>query len=270
MDASHTELCRAVPSPRHRTPPGLVSSNGGSGLRGRRRGPATARRRAPRVATLLVVASAVTLGATAPDVVAHSIQQFLAQDDTQPPYRAVRRLEAENAGRKGWLQAETEYSPERGFRYRVTDEGGSGYLRTKVLRAVLEGESEVIARGETARSSLALSNYRFQPNGVDNEGLANVLISPRRRERVLVAGTMFLQPADGALVRLQGRLAKSPSFWLKDVDIVRRYATLEGAVVPVALDSTAKVRFLGAATLHMTYVYSSVNGRRVPPTKETR
>jgi hypothetical protein len=30
-----------------------------------------------------------------------------------------------------------------------------------------------------------------------------------------VAGTMFLQPDDGRLVRLQGQLAKSPSFWIK-------------------------------------------------------
>ena len=43
---------------------------------------------------------------------------------------------------------------------------------------------------------------------------------PRRKERILVSGSMSLQPSDGGLVRLQGRLAKSPSFWIKNVDIV--------------------------------------------------
>ena len=134
-----------------------------------------------------------------------------------------------------------------------------------MLKAVLEGERAVIASGETARSSLALTNYRFQPNGVDAEGLANILLSPRRRGRVLLTGTMFLEPTDGALVRLEGRLARSPSFWVKDVDIVRTYERVGGIIVPVALESKAQVRFLGEASFRMTYVYSEIEGRPLFP-----
>jgi hypothetical protein len=196
-----------------------------------------------------------------PNAAEHSIEQFLAQDDTQRAYRATRRLEAENGSRKGWMEAITEYSPERGLRYAITAEGGSGYIRSRVLRAVLDGEREVIAQGETAGSSLSPSNYTFQANGIDTNGLANVLLTPRRKERVLVSGMMALDPADGGLVRLQGRLAKSPSFWVKDVDIVRTYQRIDGTVVPVALESKAQLRFLGEASLRMTYVYTEINGR---------
>jgi len=199
--------------------------------------------------------------ATVPNAAEHSIEQFLAQDDTQRAYRATRRLEAENGSRKGWMEAITEYSPERGLRYAITAEGGSGYIRSRVLRAVLDGEREVIAQGETAGSSLSPSNYTFQANGIDTNGLANVLLTPRRKERVLVSGMMALDPADGGLVRLQGRLAKSPSFWVKDVDIVRTYQRIDGTVVPVALESKAQLRFLGEASLRMTYVYTEINGR---------
>lgn len=199
--------------------------------------------------------------ASAPDAADHSIKQFLAQDDTQHAYRAVRHLKAENGSRKGWLEAITEYSPDAGFRYEITAEGGSGYIRSRVLKALLDAEREVIARGETARSSLTLSNYRFEPNGIDTDGLAIVLVSPRRKERVLVSGMMALKATDGTLVRLQGRLAKNPSFWIKDVDIVRTYARIDGYVVPVSLETTAQVRFLGEATLRMTYVYSEIDGR---------
>ena len=65
---------------------------------------------------IVVVASNVR--ATVPDAADQPIQQFLAQDDTQRPYRAVRRLEAQNGSRKGWIEAITEYSPGTGFRYR--------------------------------------------------------------------------------------------------------------------------------------------------------
>ena len=214
---------------------------------------------------LMLIATVVAsnVQATVPDAADQPIRQFLAQDDTQRPYRAVRRLEAQNRGRKGWIEAITEYSPGTGFRYEITAEGGSGYIRAKVLKAVLDGEREVIAQGETARSSLDRSNYRFQANGIDSDGLANVLLSPRRKERVLVSGMMALNADNGALVRLQGRLAKSPSFWVKNVDIVRTYERIDGNVVPVTLETKAQVRFLGEATLRMTYVYSEIDGRRL-------
>jgi hypothetical protein len=66
-------------------------------------------------------------------------------------------------------------------------------------------------------------------------------------------------------VRLQGQLAKSPSFWIKNVGIVRTYDRIAGVVVPIALTSTAQVRMLGAATLRMTYIYSEIDGRAVRP-----
>src|SRR5690606_31713824 len=125
----------------------------------------------------------------------------------------------------------------------------------KVLRAVLEGERQAIARGEYGRSALDATNYDFEPDGVDANGLANVLVYPRRKERLLVAGRMFLQP-DGELVRLEGRLVKSPSFWIRRVEIVRTYTRLAGAVLPVSLESRAEVRFAGSGTLRMSYTYS--------------
>jgi hypothetical protein len=215
------------------------------------------------IIALLSIVGPPTLLASVADPADHSMRQFLQQDDTQHPYRAVRRLEAENRGRRGWLEAVTEYSIENGVTYQVTSEGGSSLVRSKVLRTVLEGEREIIAGGETARSSLALANYAFQPNGVDGDGLANILLSPKRKERVLVSGTMFLRPDDGDLVRLQGQLAKSPSFWIRNVEIVRSYERIGGVVVPVTLESTAHVRLLGPASLRMTYVYSEIDGRNV-------
>jgi hypothetical protein len=212
---------------------------------------------------LLAVVVPPTLLATVPDPADSSMRQFLQQDDTQHPYRAIRRLEAENGGRRGWLEAVTEYSVDGGFSYQVTAEGGSSLVRSKVLRAVLDGEREVIAQGEAARASLVLANYAFQPNGVDDDGLANILLSPKRKERALLSGTMFLQPDGGDLVRLQGRLAQNPSFWVKNVEIVRSYKRIEGVVMPVTLESTAHVRIFGPSSLRMTYVYSEIDGHRV-------
>ena len=98
---------------------------------------------------LLTMAATPIVLATARDTADESIRQFLEQDDTQPAYRAERRLEAETGGRRGWLQAVTSYAPGVGFRYDITAEGGSSFIRSRVLRAVLDGEREVIEHGET-------------------------------------------------------------------------------------------------------------------------
>src|SRR5262245_7261764 len=115
---------------------------------------------------LVAVLVPPTLLATVSDLADHSMRQFLERNDTQYPYRAVRRLEAENGSRRGWLQAVTSYSADSGFTYQVTAEGGSSAIRSKVLRAVLEGEREIMAQGETARSALDVRDYAFKSNVV--------------------------------------------------------------------------------------------------------
>ena len=102
---------------------------------------------------LLALAIAPNVRATAPDVpetADHCIRRFLAQDDAQPSYRAIRRLEAENGSRRGWLEAAIEYTPPSGFRYQVIAEGGSGFIRDKILRGVLDAERSHRARRHRA------------------------------------------------------------------------------------------------------------------------
>src|SRR5438876_963030 len=147
-------------------------------------------RRALHVLIAGVALAAPRVLATAPDPADHSMREFLSQEDVLHPYRATRRLEAENGDRKGWLEVVTEYSRPGGFRYETIAEGGSSYIRNKILRAVLEGERDAVAQGDATRSALVPTNYEFEPHGIDADGLANILVSPRRKDSTLVAGTL--------------------------------------------------------------------------------
>jgi len=215
---------------------------------------------------LAAVVAGSQVRATSPNTVEsaeHSMRQFVAKGDAVHPYKATRRLEARQGDNVGWIEAATDYAPETGFRYTITSEGGSERVRNRVLRAVLDGERELVAKGEMARSALLPCNYEFQATGVDENGLAKVLLSPKRKERVLIDGALFLRPVDGEPVRVQGRLAKSPSWWIKSVDVTRIYDRIDGVVMPVALESKAQVRILGEATLKVTFNYSEIDGRPV-------
>ena len=77
---------------------------------------------------------------------------------------------------------------------------------------------------------------------------------------------MVLSPDGRDLIRVEGRLAKNPSFWTSLVNIVRRYATLGGVRVPVSTETTAKIKFVGNSQLEVAYEYETVNGRPVNST----
>ena len=194
------------------------------------------------------------------------MQRFLARAEEPPvEYRALRRLEAQNPKFKqsAWMVAWTEYDHVNGFRYQIVDEGGSGYIRSKVLRAALEGEQKIWADREPQKASFNHDNYVFDDGAPASDGLAAVGVKPKRKDVLLVEGAIFVQPSDGELARIEGRLSKTPSFWTRRVDVVRRYERKAGVRVPVSIESVAHVLIAGRSTFKMTYEYQTINGQHV-------
>lgn len=182
-----------------------------------------------------------------------------------PPYRAFRILEAgrHDSGKYGWLEAWTEFQPGEGFRYEVVREGGSEYVRNKVLRGVLKAEADLIAKGIPLRAPIVERNYTVEDAGVLGSGLQRLLLHPVRKFDGVVRGSALVEPGSGGIVRMEGRLTKSPSFWTRDVDVVWKFTKIGEAIVPMELSSTARVVFYGRQPFKMTYEYETVGGRRV-------
>jgi hypothetical protein len=179
-------------------------------------------------------------------------------------YRALRRMHAyseKSTKYEAWLDAWTELKDGR-FSYRIVSERGSDTVRSKVLRAVLAREQELVNSGDAGKGDLTDANYEFGEGGRDADGAPTVQIKPRRNDVLLVDGRAVLNER-GELVRVEGKLAKNPSFWTSLVNIVRRYARIGGVRVPVATQTTAKVKFVGTAQMEVVYDYHSVNGRPV-------
>jgi hypothetical protein len=191
------------------------------------------------------------------------VQRFLARpDEPIAGYRALRRLEARNERFKmhGWLEAWTELSPEGLFTYQIVREGGSDYIRDKVLRPLLANEEKLFATRDVSRAAVTSRNYDLRGLEAAEPGVVKLLIKPKRREVSLVDGAVFVTEDEADLVRVEGRLAKNPSFWTKRVDVVRRYSRIGGVRVPTRLDSVAQLRLAGSATLSMTWEYETING----------
>ena len=127
---------------------------------------------------------------------------------------------------------------------------------------MLAREQELINKGDGRKSELTADNYEFTEAGRDGDGARVVQIKPRRQDAMLVEGRAVLNDG-GDLLRVEGKLSKNPSFWTSLVNIVRRYARIGGVRVPVATETTAKVKFVGTAQLEVLYDYQSVNGQPV-------
>jgi hypothetical protein len=195
------------------------------------------------------------------------MERFLARTDTQlTQYRAIRRIEARNERFKahGWADVLTELTPD-GFRYTVLREGGSEYIRSKVLRPMLEQEERSVAAAAGGRASVTPSNYDIEGIEASEPGVVKMTVKPKRREITLIDGAVFVTEDDADLVRVEGRLSKNPSFWTRRVDVVRVYDRVAGVRVPVRMNSTAQLRFAGTSTLSVVYEYQMINGVAVAP-----
>jgi hypothetical protein len=193
------------------------------------------------------------------------LERILEKSNTvaPPPYRALRRLEGGlmSSDKRGWMEVWTEYLPARGFTYEVVGEGGSDYVRDKIFRALLTSEQKLIATGKRLRTSLESKNYEFADAGLTDAGLQRILLKPAKKSDGILNGSLLLEPATGLITRMEGRLVKSPSFWLRDVDVTYRFAHVAGYVVPIEMTSAGRVRMFGRSNFKMTYDYVSIDGQ---------
>lgn len=191
------------------------------------------------------------------------LERFLARpDEPLKSYRAVRRIEGANErfDKHAVMEAVTELRPDGQFHFEIVSETGSDYIRDKVLRPLLETEAKVLASGSASKSALTEANYEIGGGVPVDENLVKLFAKPRRKDVSLIDGSVFITSDDADLVRIEGRMAKNPSFWTTRVNLVRYYDRIGGVRVPVRLDSTAQIRFAGESTLTMVYDYESVNG----------
>lgn len=192
-----------------------------------------------------------------------ALERFLTRaDEPVLEYRALRHLEAQNERfhMNGTLDVMTQLTPDGEFTYKVLRETGSAYIRDRVLRPVLQAEKKLFATGDPSRAAITASNYDLEGGEPAEPGVIKLFARPRRHDVALVDGAVFVTSTDADLLRVEGRLAKNPSFWTTRVDVVKKYERLDGIRVPVRLDSVAQIRFAGESTLSVTYEYKEING----------
>jgi hypothetical protein len=138
----------------------------------------------------------------------------------------------------------------------IVSEEGSELLRKHVLRKLVESEMEANARSSKASTALTNDNYEFSLIGREGKDGRNCFIldvKPRTKSKFLYEGRVWVDAEEFAVVHIQARPAKNPSFWVNRADIEHRYEKVGQFWLPVSNRSTSSTRLGGHAVLAIDY-----------------
>ena len=141
-------------------------------------------------------------------------------------------------------------------RFDVKSEQGWNSANKHVLQKMLESEEET-SRPETRPiTRISSDNYAFDLLGresLDGRPAYVLRVSPKREDKYLFEGQIWVDAEDFALVRVEGQPAKNPSFWTHNVHFVARYQKAGDFWFPVSTESVAEARIFGETNVRIEY-----------------
>jgi hypothetical protein len=145
----------------------------------------------------------------------------------------------------------------------VTSEGGSGLIRRLALSPLIASEIETAAGKEHHDSAIAPENYTLDLLGEQQVGSYHCFVAqavPKRRDKYLFEGKVWIDSQDYAVVRIEGHPAKKLSFWIERADFVRQYQKIGSFWLPQKDETLVQVRLYGKKALTIDHQDYSVNG----------
>jgi hypothetical protein len=145
---------------------------------------------------------------------------------------------------KAQVVATITYMPPDQKQYRI--ESSYGGLGEKILRDVLEKETESPKNPD--RKELSTQNYDFRLLGTETVegGLCYVVgLNPKREDKDLIRGQMWIDWQTYNVRRVAGNPAKNPSWWIRDLYILMTFGEVDGMWLRTFTHAVANVRFKG-------------------------
>ena len=147
------------------------------------------------------------------------------------------------------VQLDYSYPGHKSFR--VISQTNCGYLESRILHRVLNAEVQASSDEVRDKTKISSRNYDFNLLGTDGfDGRSNYVmrIIPKRKERFLVDGKIWVDTQDLAVTRIEGEAA-ADSFWVRSFHISQRYQRVGPYWLVAFTRNTASVRVLGEARL---------------------
>lgn len=210
---------------------------------------------APSDRTAPALIASVALPRMAPELAMQAYERRVALQTTElASYSSTTLIRAQlpDTAQSGEFELRRHYAAPRTLLFKAVHFTGDGFVKSNVITRLLKSEVDHVQKDDTSLTAVTTANYKFSYKGTSQaEGrLVHVYqVKPRKKRVGLFKGRIYLDAHTGSLVRTEGSMVKSPSFFVKKIEFVQDYADFGSFTFPVRLHSEVSARLIGRAVV---------------------
>ena len=195
---------------------------------------------------------------TATEIIIRMGSRDLQRQVSIEGYAGMRRyvLDNQHLHKRAEMLVQVQGDPDGTKHFEVVSEEGWKAAHKHVLRRMLESESETSHPEARAKTRINPENYDFKMAGtevIDGRTAYVLEVSPKRKEKYLFRGRIWVDAEDYALARAEGQPAKNPSFWTKSTHFVQIYQKSGLLWFPRSTQSVTEAHIFGTTDVNIEY-----------------
>jgi hypothetical protein len=195
---------------------------------------------------------------TAEEIVTRMGAQDLQRQSSAQGYVGMRRYVFENHhfDKRSEILVRVRADRDGTKHFDVVSEEGWNAANKHVLRKMVESEAETSRPDMRPKTKINPENYDFKVIGTELMSTRPTYVlevSPKRKDKYLFRGRVWIDSQDYALVRAEGSPAKNPSFWTKSTHFVQIYYKSGPFWFPRSTQSVTEARIFGTTDVSIEY-----------------
>jgi hypothetical protein len=166
------------------------------------------------------------------------------------------RAQLPDTQQSGEYELQRHYYAPRSLAFKAMRFTGDNFVKSNVILRLLQSEATHLEKDDPSANALSTANYKFAYKGTSQlQGrVVHVYhLKPRHKRPGLFKGRIYLDAFTGSMVRAEGRVVKTPSLFLKEVEFVQDYADVDSFTLPVHMHSDARARIVGRVVVDIVY-----------------
>ena len=188
------------------------------------------------------------------DEIIQSVQKAQAAVQPQSSYQIIREYRlfgGKDSKAESEVVAEINFTPPASKGYAIQRSSGISQ-GPQLVRRILDHEIAATSQNHKASSAINNENYSFNYVGeatLDGHACYVLGLKPKRTASDLIVGQAWVDKQSFLIRQVQGEVEKTPSWWLRTVQIKLVFADLDGIWVQKSMEAIADVRVVGSHTL---------------------
>jgi hypothetical protein len=195
-------------------------------------------------------ATSATPELPAAEIVRRLVEANRRRDSILAGYQVMRRYHLKNelTEREVTMDVLVTFNAPSTLTFETKNQQGSSFLAREVFGRVMKSEQELAQPAEKRLSSMTPENYEFELFGqefVEGRPAYRLEVKPRRSDKLLFVGRVWVDAQDFAVVRAEGNPSKRLNFWIRKADFVRSFKKVGPFWLPQRTDSVNDILVFG-------------------------